>query len=120
MPKNHRINLESRIIFAVVVAVLLLAGCETVQPASKPLSVDLATPPPICAQRAVVVDRLEAAYDERPRFRLLGTGGTLVELLTAKSGTWTMIVTTPQGITCLMAVGKHWQDIKPPEGGTPS
>ena len=36
--------------------------------------------------------------------------GALVEVLTsADGGTWTIIVTTPQGMSCLVAAGEGWR-----------
>jgi len=120
MPKNHRLKIESRTIIAVIIAavmaVLFLAGCQTVQPgvitsASMPIN-DHASDPPICHNRAVFVDHLAAKYAERPRFRGLAANGFLFEVLTAKSGTWTALVTTPAGLTCPIAAGDAWQAIK--------
>ncbi len=38
----------------------------------------------------------------------------LVELLTAKDGiTWTIILTSPKGISCLIASGDGWQPLAP-------
>ena len=36
--------------------------------------------------------------------------GSLVEVLTdAKGGTWTIIVTSPEGMSCLVLSGEGWQ-----------
>ena len=42
------------------------------------------------------------------------TNGRLVELLTAKDGlTWTIILTSPQGVSCLIASGDGWRPLTP-------
>jgi hypothetical protein len=36
--------------------------------------------------------------------------GGLLEVLTAKDGsTWTIILSTPQGLTCMTAAGEGWR-----------
>jgi len=41
-----------------------------------------------------------------------GNGG-LIELLTASTGaTWTLIITLPNGPTCLLAAGQDWQPLQ--------
>ena len=43
----------------------------------------------------------------------LGIAGqkNLVELFVSKSGSWTMLMTTPEGMTCIMATGQSWEDL---------
>jgi hypothetical protein len=75
-----------------------------------------ATAPPAfaanCALRDVVVERLESQFSER-----LTAGGlqasransSLIEVWTSKdTGTFTVIVTNPQGISCVVAAGTDW------------
>jgi hypothetical protein len=39
--------------------------------------------------------------------------GGLVEVLSdGKGGTWTIIVTTPQGMSCLVAAGEGWRNME--------
>lgn len=72
-----------------------------------------ATAPPAhasnCALRSIVVDKLESKYAET-----LTAGGlqgkdnaqTMVEVWASeKTGTFTVILTTPQGISCVVATG---------------
>ena len=41
------------------------------------------------------------------------SGGRLVELLRTKDGmTWTLIVTAPNGMACLIASGESWQIVE--------
>ena len=67
---------------------------------------------PSCASRADVVDGLSKAYEELPRgLGLTGSGG-VVEVLTSPSGdTWSIIVTWPDGRSCLVAAGESWQTL---------
>ena len=63
---------------------------------------------PACGDRAGVLAQLKGAYDEKPT--ALGTtgDGAVVELTTSQNGTWTLLLSLPNGRTCLMATGENW------------
>ena len=65
---------------------------------------------PACGKRDYVLAQLSEKYRETPvGIGLVGNGG-LIELLTTKTGTtWTLIITLPNGPTCLLAAGRDWQ-----------
>lgn len=71
---------------------------------------------PPCAMRAAVVGHLAEKYKERPVAIGLSETGGVFELLTAPAGeTWTVIVTWPNGVACLIAAGRNWVAVpKPP------
>jgi len=49
------------------------------------------------------------------------SGGGLVEVLTdAKGATWTIIVTTPEGVSCLVADGEGWRTMPKPRDEGPA
>jgi len=57
-----------------------------------------------CAPRAIVVAGLAANYAETPR--LMGISGVqMMEVFASDAGTWTITVTSPEGVTCLVASG---------------
>ncbi len=63
-----------------------------------------------CATRAAVLDHLARDYDESPVAVGLTAGGGMIELLTDASGaSWTLIVTSPQGRSCLVTAGEAWR-----------
>ena len=68
-----------------------------------------------CGPRADLVKKLKAKYGEHQT--ALGISGPLaVEVWTnPKTGTWTMLRTMANGVSCLMATGEHWQAV-PVEG----
>ena len=75
---------------------------------------------PQCNERDNVLALLAKKYQETPVAAGVTNTGGLVEVLTDhKGGTWTIIVTTPQGISCLVAAGEGWRDIRPPLQGQP-
>ncbi len=69
--------------------------------------------PAICTARDGLLNQLESKYGEVP-VAIGVADGRLVELLTAKDGlTWTIILTSPQGRSCLIASGEGWRPLAP-------
>ena len=63
----------------------------------------------ICGERVKVLSALSDRFEELPSaFGLVGEQ-TLVELLVSKSGSWTMVMTKPSGMTCVLASGQSWE-----------
>ena len=57
-----------------------------------------------------MLGRLAKKYAEAPVGLGVTSMGGLVELLTTKDGlTWTIIVSTPDGASCLVASGEGWR-----------
>jgi hypothetical protein len=66
-----------------------------------------------CDERDRVLELLAKKYKETPVAAGVTNTGGLVEVLTdGKSRTWTIIVTTPQGISCLVAAGEGWRSMQ--------
>jgi hypothetical protein len=43
----------------------------------------------------------------------LSTSGSLIEILTSDNGgTWTIMVSRPNGSSCLVASGEGWEELK--------
>ncbi len=62
-----------------------------------------------CGKHDAIVAALKSHYQEnRQAIGLAATAG-VVELYVSEAGTWTMIVTTPAGQTCIAAAGRAWQ-----------
>jgi hypothetical protein len=54
--------------------------------------------------------KLQQAYAEVPVSAGLGQDGNLVSVFASPStGTWTMVMTRPEGTSCVLAVGEAWQ-----------
>ncbi len=67
---------------------------------------------PQCNERDNVLELLAKKYKETPIAAGVTNTGGLVEVLTDhNSGTWTIIVTTPQGMSCLVAAGEGWRNM---------
>ena len=66
-----------------------------------------------CEVRSKLVERLAATYKEISVATGLAHDGKLVEVLTNASGeTWSIIVTSPQGLSCLVATGEDWRKLE--------
>lgn len=68
----------------------------------------------ICAQRDQIVEQLDTRHNEdRVALGLQPDSNVLEVFASDESGTWTIIVTAPNGVSCLVAVGEAWQgDLK--------
>jgi len=61
-----------------------------------------------CADHNTIIAKLSSKYNEqRSGMGLVGSSG-MVELFTAKNGTWTIIVTQVDGTSCIVAAGNSW------------
>lgn len=76
--------------------------------------------PLACGPRDDVLAQLSKKFKEAPVSIGLANNGGLLEVLASPDGsTWTVIITRPNGVTCLVAAGESWQAIRPAETGTP-
>ena len=64
----------------------------------------------LCTNRSEVLGHLANKYSEAPVALGLASNGGVIEVLTSNSGnTWTIIITMPSGISCMLAAGKNWE-----------
>ena len=86
-------------------ALVLSAACLPVLPAA-------AQGNPNCADRAQVLQRLASTYGESRQSVGLAANNTVVELFaSAETGSWTITVTLPSGLTCLVAAGQGYEHV---------
>lgn len=65
-----------------------------------------------CGKRADMLAQLSLRYSEKPVAMGMATNGTLVEVLASGSGdSFTILYTTAEGLTCMMAAGNNWESI---------
>jgi hypothetical protein len=75
-----------------------------------------------CGPRADVLGLLSTKYGEMRRSVGLAANSTVMETFdNPATGTWTITVTTPQGITCLIASGQAFEAVTEaaPKPGVP-
>ena len=77
------------------------------------LAASLSTPADaqmVCGQRDKIIQQLESKYGETRRSVGLQQGRGLVEVFASEeTGSWTILVTDPRGMSCLMAAGEAFQ-----------
>ena len=73
-----------------------------------------------CAPHELMIERLKREWNEI----LAGVGitgtGSVVELLISPGGSFTLLVTRPTGISCVMVGGQQWEAVPPPPKGEPA
>ena len=63
-----------------------------------------------CAPRELVLDRLAEGYGETRRSIGLGANNVVFEVFASEeSGSWTITVTRPDGVTCMVAAGQSFE-----------
>jgi hypothetical protein len=63
-----------------------------------------------CDERTKVLGHLANKYQEAPVAIGVTSSGGLVEVLSTGDGnTWTIIVSNPNGVSCLLAAGEGWR-----------
>lgn len=70
--------------------------------------------PAFCAERTQIAERLTTAYAEQLAGGGLQSSNGLIEVWTTETGsTWTILMTRPDGISCVMATGTNWATREP-------
>ncbi|MEO0370739.1 MAG: hypothetical protein AAF231_04705 [Pseudomonadota bacterium] len=65
-----------------------------------------------CAPREVVIERLADRYGESRQSVGLGSNNAVVEVFASQeTGTWTITVTSVNGLTCMVASGQSFETL---------
>jgi hypothetical protein len=65
-----------------------------------------------CHNASEIAKQLSTKYDEAPvAFGLQSNGNLLQVYSSEEKGTWTVVSTTPTGVSCIVAAGKHWESL---------
>lgn len=65
-----------------------------------------------CGNRDTVVETLAGTYGETRRGIGLAANQTLMEVFASdETGSWTITVTMPDGTTCMIASGQHFETV---------
>ena len=72
-----------------------------------------------CGRSEPIIAYLGKKYKEEPR--AMGTVGStgFMQLYVSEAGTWTVLLTSPEGISCIVAAGQNYEALKasePPKG----
>lgn len=67
-----------------------------------------------CIDHESARKQLLEAYGESPvALGVASNGGLVVVFATPSGSTWTIVVATPQGMSCPVAAGENWQPLRP-------
>ncbi len=91
---------------------VLLAGITVMMPTSVAAQgIANNGAPIVCDDRNTIVSSLSDDYKETRNSIGLANSGQVVEVFSSIDGTWSMIITRPDGISCLIAAGKNWESM---------
>ena len=65
----------------------------------------------MCGERHAVIANLEKTYSEAPVSIGLASNGAVIEVLASPSGSFTILLTQPNGLSCVMAAGENWENL---------
>jgi hypothetical protein len=65
-----------------------------------------------CFPRQHAINQLDSEYNEKVIAMGLASSGGVLEVLVSPTGSWSIIVTQPNGTSCLMISGEHWGKVK--------
>ena len=66
----------------------------------------------VCMEHKTLVSYLSQKFSETPRALGLVASRNVMEVYVSEEGTWTIVLTTAEGIACIVAAGDTWEDIK--------
>ena len=68
----------------------------------------------LCGERVDIIDTLKKRYHEVPVSMGLSGNGGVVEIFASSKGSWTILVTRPTGVACVVSAGEAWESLKGP------
>ena len=93
-----------RVFAAIALAVVVLSGIAATSRQASAQQVP--------APRAEVMQILGAQYEETPVAMGLAESGAVIEVFATTDGAhWTIVVTTPDGLSRVVAAGENWTDV---------
>ena len=90
---------KSIITFTTLVVVLLLGSIPSPGMAQSQMA---------CEARDKITKTLKSDYAEMPISAGLDNAGRMIEVFASNEGSWTILLTMPTGVSCLLATGESW------------
>lgn len=67
-----------------------------------------------CGSRQMVLETLTNRYGESRQAIGLAANSTVMEMFASEAGSWTITVTMPDGMVCLLASGENFETLREP------
>jgi len=64
-----------------------------------------------CGEHDAFMERLQSKHGESLHAVALVSDGNLLEVTASERGSWTILITQPDGTTCVVAVGEAWEQV---------
>lgn len=65
-----------------------------------------------CGSRDLIIKQLGKQFaEERRATGMMRRSGVMEIYVSKEKGTWTVLLTTPRGRTCIVAAGEMWEDM---------
>jgi hypothetical protein len=94
---------------ALTISSLAAASCLAASAASAQSAEGMRVP---CHDATEIARQLSSKYEEAPIAFGLQSNGNLLQIYTSASQhTWTVVSTTPNGKSCIVAAGKRWESL---------
>jgi hypothetical protein len=62
-----------------------------------------------CGERQGLLERLSETYGEAHVAIGTAANGAILEVLASKNGSWTALISRPDGTSCVVATGQNWE-----------
>ena len=89
---------------AALLGILALSPVSLAGPAS--------AEPRACGAHDKIVKKLGSRFKEKRQAFGLINSSRMMEVFVSQSGSWTIVVTTPDKISCIVATGESWEQWK--------
>ena len=66
----------------------------------------------------MAVANLKMNYSETPVSMGLASNGAMIEVFTSDKATFTILMTYPSGLSCMIAAGENWEAVPESQGGS--
>ncbi len=76
--------------------------------------------PVVCGTHDVIVKALTERYKEIRESLGISSSGNLTEVYVSGTGSWTILVTTQKGLTCIVSTGQRWNGLTPASADKPA
>lgn len=65
-----------------------------------------------CMMHKDLMSYLGSKFEEKPHALGLVANQSIMQVLVSQNGTWTIVMTTTQGLSCIVAAGDSWEDVR--------